>query len=237
MALTPAQRPYHTSTSTTTSTPSHLRPTTPRSVDGETISWWKMSCGRVLGVYDGRLIEYEPSTLAPLGLVVGQDELAGKRVVLVGSGIPEECTVDTAETSDAVGMEGADCAEVEPEEQAVLLVDDESGAVTVIQPNEDGSYWRKIVRNKMIRMKEKRRLQAGKAFAAEELGLDEETLSGRVVSSYGPYTSIVGTAKKTGVAGLTAEPEMGGDRGEVVAAKDAEIAALKKQLEALGVAA
>ena len=224
-----------------------------------------MSCGRVLGVYDGRLIEYEPSTLAPLGLVVGQDELAGKRVVLVGSGIPEECTVDTAETSDAVGMEGADCAEVEPEEQAVLLVDDESGAVTVIQPNEDGSYWRKIVRNKMIRMKEKRRLQvtgchchrlllhsplrspltplphsalqAGKAFAAEELGLDEETLSGRVVSSYGPYTSIVGTAKKTGVAGLTAEPEMGGDRGEVVAAKDAEIAALKKQLEALGVAA
>ena len=196
-----------------------------------------MSCGRVLGVYDGRLIEYEPSTLAPLGLVVGQDELAGKRVVLVGSGIPEECTVDTAETSDAVGMEGADCAEVEPEEQAVLLVDDESGAVTVIQPNEDGSYWRKIVRNKMIRMKEKRRLQAGKAFAAEELGLDEETLSGRVVSSYGPYTSIVGTAKKTGVAGLTAEPEMGGDRGEVLAAKDAEIAALKKQLEALGVAA
>ena len=57
------------------------------------------------------------------------------------------------------------------------------------------------------------------------------------MSSYGPYTSIVGTAKKTGVAGLTAEPEMGGDRGEVVAAKDAEIAALKKQLEALGVAA
>ena len=223
--------------------PSHLHPIpppprpTPRRVDGETISWWKMSCGRVLGVYDGRLIEYEPSTLAPLGLVVGQDELAGKRVVLVGSGIPEECTVDTAETSDAVGMEGADCAEVEPEEQAVLLVDDESGAVTVIQPNEDGSYWPKIVRNKMIRMKEKRRLQAGKAFAAEELGLDEETLSGRVVSSYGPYTSIVGTAKKTGVAGLTAEPEMGGDRGEVVAAKDAEIAALKKQLEALGVAA
>ena len=86
----------------------------------------------------------------------------------------------------------------------------------MVQPNEDGSYWRKIVRNKMIRMKEKRRLQAGKAFAAEELGLDEETLSGRVVSSYGPYTSIVGTAKKTGVAGLTAEPEMGGDRGEVL---------------------
>ena len=129
-----------------------------------------MSCGRVLGVYDGRLIEYEPSTLAPLGLVVGQDELQGKRVVLVGSGIPEECTVDTAETSDAVGMEGADCAEVEPEEQAVLLVDDESGAVTVIQPNEDGSYWRKIVRNKMHRMREQRRVKAAAKWFKDKCG-------------------------------------------------------------------
>ena len=39
-------------------------------------------------------------------------------------------------------------------------MDKASGAITVVQPNEDGSYWRKIVRNKMIRMKEKRRLQA-----------------------------------------------------------------------------
>ena len=121
-----------------------------------TVCWWHDGCGNgVLGCTTACSIEYEPSTLAPLGLVVGQDELKGRKVAVVGSGIPEECTVDTAETSDAVGMEGADCAEVEPEEQAVLLVDDESGAVTVIQPNEDGSYWRKIVRNKMIRMKEK----------------------------------------------------------------------------------
>ena len=35
------------------------------------------------------------------------------------------------------------------EEQAVLLVN-EQGDVTVVQPNEDGSYWRKIVRNKMV---------------------------------------------------------------------------------------
>ena len=52
-------------------------------VDGQTIAWWKLSCGRVLGVYDGRLIEYDLSTLAPLGLVVGQDELAGRRIVVV----------------------------------------------------------------------------------------------------------------------------------------------------------
>ena len=46
-----------------------IDPTNGCQVDGETIAWWHMSCGRVLGVYDGRLIEYEPSTLAPLGLV------------------------------------------------------------------------------------------------------------------------------------------------------------------------
>jgi hypothetical protein len=33
-------------------------------------------------------------------------------------------------------------------EQAVILYDDEMN-VTVVQPNEDGSYWRKIVRNKV----------------------------------------------------------------------------------------
>merc|ERR1712227_1083272 len=34
-------------------------------VDGDTICWWHMACGRVLGIYDNRLIEYDPSTLAP----------------------------------------------------------------------------------------------------------------------------------------------------------------------------
>ena len=41
---------------------------------------WKLACGRVLGIYDSRLIEYDPSTLAPLGLVVAADELLGKQV-------------------------------------------------------------------------------------------------------------------------------------------------------------
>jgi len=180
-----------------------IDPTQGCTVDGETIAWWKMSCGRVLGVYDGRLIEYEPSTLAPLGLVVGQDELKGKKVVVVGSGA-EACRVDNVPISAQAGMEGADCAEKEAEEQAVLLVD-EAGLITVVQPNEDGSYWRKIVRNKMIRMKEKRRVQAAKEYASETFGLG---MDGKVVSSWGPYTSIVGTATKTGVAGLTSKAEL-----------------------------
>jgi len=163
----------------------------PASMD--TVAWWRMSCGKVLGIYDGRLIEYDPSTLAPLGLVVAADELMGSRVMVVGSGIAG-CNVENAE---APGMEGADCADYEGEEQALLLINTESGQVTAVQPNEDGSYWRKIVRNKMIRMKEKRREQAAAAIALE---FDMPEL--KVVSSYGPYTSTVGTAKTTGVKSL-----------------------------------
>jgi hypothetical protein len=78
--------------------------------------------------------------------------------------------------------------------------------VTVVQPNEDGSYWRKIVRNKVVRMKESRRVKAAKAFARERFKIPEDG-EVKVVSSWGPYTSISGTAKKTGVAGLTAPPQ------------------------------
>lgn len=119
--------------------------------------------------------------------------------------------MNAADFSGQKGMEGADCADFEGEEQAVLLVDDVSGQVTVVQPNEDGSYWRKIVRNKMIRMKEKRRIEAAERFvkdAAAEIGLNPEEFNGRVVSSWGPYTSISGTASKTAVAGLTAAAEL-----------------------------
>ena len=140
---------------------------------------------------------YDPSTLAPLGLVVGGDELLGRRIWVLPSGEDRDCRI-----SNVPGMEGADCADAEgaAEEQAVLLVGGDDGdAVTVVQPNEDGSYWRKIVRNKIVRMKEKRRVQAASAFA-KELALGDEA---RVVSSWGPYTQISGTAKNTGVKGIT----------------------------------
>ncbi|KAJ1459737.1 Metallo-dependent phosphatase-like protein [Pelagophyceae sp. CCMP2097] len=170
-------------------------------VDGETIAWWKLNCGRVLGVYDGRLLEYDASTLAPLGLVVGQDELAGRRVMVVPSG-DESCSLDT----DG-GREAADCAvDGQGAEQAVLLIDDADGFVTVVQPNEDGSFWRKIVRNKIVRMKEKRRVEAAARIAAEvfasKLQTDEKPT---VFSSWGPYTQISGTASKTAVPGISAK--------------------------------
>lgn len=168
-------------------------------VSMETKAWWNMACGRVIGMLNGNMIEYDPSTLAPLGLIVGADELVGKKIAVIDSGL-EECLIESEEN----GMEGAECEGMEAREQAVLLVDKESGAVTVVQPNEDGSYWRKIVRNKMIRMKEARRIKAAKLFAAEEEGLEEAN----VVASWGPYTTVSGTAKNTGVAGLTTQAKM-----------------------------
>ena len=59
---------------------------------------------------------YDPSTLAPLGLVVAKDELAGRKVAVVDSGLEAECFVGADE-----GMEGADCAEQDLMEQAVIL--------------------------------------------------------------------------------------------------------------------
>jgi hypothetical protein len=148
----------------------------------ETIAWWYMSNGRVLGMLNGNMIEYDKSTLAPLGLVVGADELLGKRIAVIDSSPDaDECVF-----SDEEGMEGADCANVhDAQEQAVLLIDDETGSVTVVQPNEDGSYWRKIVRNKMVRMQEVRRERAARAAAAA-LKLKDEP---KVISSWGPYVT------------------------------------------------
>jgi hypothetical protein len=150
--------------------------------------WWYLADGRVLGMLNGMLVEYDPSTLAPLGLVVGADELIGKRIAVVDSGLDEEC-----EVSEEVGMEGADCADFDGREQAVLLIDENDGSIVVVQPNEDGSYWRKIVRNKMVRMKEVRRVKAAREFAKNVLGKSED--DAKVVSSWGPYTTVSGTVR------------------------------------------
>ena len=172
-------------------------------VEADTVAWWFMSCGRALGMLNGNLIEYDSSTLAPLGLVVGADELVGKKVGVINSGLDADtCSLMMEEVE---GMEGADCAALAGDlrEQAVVMLDKKTGVVTVVQPNEDGSYWRKIVRNKMVRMKEVRRVKAAKMWAAELMNLEDDS-EANVVSSWGPYMTTSGTAKKTGVAGLTA---------------------------------
>ena len=68
--------------------------------------------------------------------------------------------------------------------QAIVLYNEGNEEdVTVIHPNEDGSYWRKIVRNKVIRMKEKRREKAAQNFIKEKMGLAaDHKLKVRVVT-------------------------------------------------------
>lgn len=86
--------------------------------------------------------------------------------------------------------------------QAVLVFDDEG--VTVVQPNDDGSYWRKIVRNKIARMKERRREKAAIEFAQTFLPVrTEEEAKEKCASTWGPYTTTSGVAKSTGVVGIT----------------------------------
>jgi len=152
---------------------------------GKTVCWWHMGDGAVLGVHDGMVIEYDPTTLAPLGMVVSKDELIGKKVAVIDSGLDADAC--------SVFEDGAECVEQGSKEQALLLIDEATNAVTVVQPNEDGSYWRKIVRNKMARMKEQRRVKAAKAYIKEMVG---EEKAGEVLSSWGPYTSTIGQVYK-----------------------------------------
>lgn len=149
------------------------------------VCWWHMSCGRVLGKHNGMLLEYDPSTLAPLGLVVGKDELDGRSLVILDSGIEKHDPGSPLYKN---------------REQAIVLYKEGSAdETTVIHPNEDGSYWRKIVRNKVVRMREKRREKAASKFIKEMMGdkIPEDTKL-KIRNSWGPYTSTDGTAKLTG---------------------------------------
>jgi len=126
------------------------------------VCWWNMKDGAVLGVHNGMIIEYDSSTLAPLGMVVSRDELKDRRVAVI---------------DDEWGG------------SALILYDDHSNDVTVVQPNEDGSYWRKVVRNKMHRMRELRRLKAAEHWMKEIKGEGAEI---KALSSYGPYKTAAG---------------------------------------------
>jgi len=138
---------------------------------GESVCWWHMKDGAVLGVHNGMVIEYDPGTLAPLGMVVSRDEMIDRKVAVI---------------DDEWGG------------SALVLYNEDSNEVTVVQPNEDGSYWRKVVRNKMHRMKEMRRNSAAKRWIGKIRGpeVDDEEIN--VLNSYGPYKTTAGN-----VMGLT----------------------------------
>mmetsp|Transcript_22365 Transcript_22365/g.55372 ORF Transcript_22365/g.55372 Transcript_22365/m.55372 type:complete len:239 (+) Transcript_22365:554-1270(+) len=95
---------------------------------GSKVCWWHMNDGKVLGVHQGQLVEYDAETLSPLGIVVSKEKLGDREVLVVENG------------------------------KAIVLVSEEDeNFVEVVHPNEDGSYWRKFQRNKRVRQEEKAR--------------------------------------------------------------------------------
>jgi len=93
-----------------------------------------MSDGKVIGLHEGQLVEYDAETLSPLGIVVNRKQMGDREVFVVNEGT------------------------------AVILVTPDEKDVEVIHPNEDGSYWRKYQRNKRVRQEEKAREQLAKMW-------------------------------------------------------------------------
>ncbi len=93
-----------------------------------------MTDGKVLGVHDGQIVEYDEKTLSPLGIVKNAKELGNREVLIV-----ENSSV-------------------------LVLIDPDTEDMEVVHPNSDGSYWRKYQRNKQIRLEEKAREAAAKLW-------------------------------------------------------------------------
>eukprot|EP00904_Undaria_pinnatifida_P008228 jgi/Undpi1/4535/HiC_scaffold_18.g07889.m1 len=48
--------------------------------------WWHMADGRVLGVHDGMIVEYDQELLAPIGVVRDREQLGGRDVIVIEEG-------------------------------------------------------------------------------------------------------------------------------------------------------
>ena len=105
----------------------------------KSVCWWHMKCGSVLGLHEGQLIEYDASTLSPLGLVVDKKTLRDREVLVVEEGT------------------------------AVVLVDPDTQDIEVVHPNDDGSYWRRYQRNKRVRQEEKLREKIAKEWLSGKI--------------------------------------------------------------------
>lgn len=97
-----------------------------------------MADGAVLGLHEGQLVEYDPETLSPLGIVISKVHLAGREVLVLEEG------------------------------KALLMVGPNPDDVEVVHPNGDGSYWRKVQRNKRVRQEEKAREEIAKLWLKKQ---------------------------------------------------------------------
>ena len=116
------------------------------------VCWWHMSDGKVLGLHQEQLVEYDSETLSPLGVVVTKDQLK------VGG--------DDGRTREVLVVQDS---------STLVLVDDKTRDMEVIHPNADGSYWRKFQRNKKIRLEEKAREEVARRWVAQNIVAKETT--------------------------------------------------------------
>lgn len=119
--------------------------------DGKTVCWWHMADGKVLGLHEGQLVEYDAETLSPLGVVVTKEQLTAKNT--------------NGQNSKPRSKEVL----VVQNKSTLVLVDDETRETQVIHPNADGSYWRKFQRNKKIRLEEKAREEVARRWFAQNI--------------------------------------------------------------------
>mmetsp|Transcript_40249 Transcript_40249/g.61018 ORF Transcript_40249/g.61018 Transcript_40249/m.61018 type:complete len:599 (+) Transcript_40249:410-2206(+) len=98
------------------------------------VCWWHMADGKVLGLHQGQVVEYDAETLAPLGVVVTEEQLHNREVLVVQN------------------------------KTTLALVDDIKQDIEVVHPNADGSYWRKLSRSKVIRLDEQAREEVAKRW-------------------------------------------------------------------------
>jgi len=123
------------------------------------VCWWHMADGKVLGLHQGQLVEYDSETLSPLGVVLTKEQLASSA---------------TSNGHDDAGIDGENQERtkdvlVVQNKSILILVDDETREMEVIHPNADGSYWRKFQRNKKIRLQEKSREEVARRWLAQNI--------------------------------------------------------------------
>lgn len=111
------------------------------------VCWWHMADGKVLGLHEDQLVEYDAETLSPLGVVVKKDKLT---------------------VTDEGGSRSKEVLVVQ-DKSTLVLVDDKTRDLEVIHPNADGSYWRKFQRNKKIRLEEKAREEVARRWLAQNI--------------------------------------------------------------------
>jgi hypothetical protein len=80
------------------------------------VCWWHVANGKNLGLHQGQLVEHDSETLAPLGVVITEEQMSHRKVLVVQN------------------------------TTALVLVDDATQDMEVNNPNQDWYCWRIVPR-------------------------------------------------------------------------------------------